>query len=667
MKRSILSFLSLVTIVCGEAGLLQAQTEPDFFAGTEEELLFQDIPSVYTASKYDQKVSEAPAKVSIVTQEEIQRYGYRTFADILRSLPGFFVSYDYNYSYGGVRGFGIPGDYNTRLLMLVNGHRINDNIFDSVYIDTGFVLDLDLIDRVEVVRGPSSSLYGSNAFFGVINVITKQGRDLDGLEASIAAGSHNTYQGRLSYGKRFQNGTEVLLSGSYSDSQGLTDLYYAEFDSPTTNNGVAEEGDDDQFQNLYFHISYGDLSLEAIYVDREKGIPTAPWDVEFNDSGTRTWDGHWYADLHYQHLYTSGTEISARLFYDYYRYEGDYVYDYGPPSELVTIKDRDRGEWWGTELHVSHHFFDVHRLTLGGEYRGSLNQEQLTYDLYDFWLDSNPEINVWALFIQDEWSLLDNLLLNVGIRHDNYDSFGGSTNPRAALIYSPLPDTTLKFLYGRAFRAPNVYELYYHDGYTTTKPNTEIDPESIESFEFIWEQQLNKNIRGTASLYKNEIKDLIAYALDPDDGLLYFDNRDDAEAYGTELTIEGKWNNGFLANLSYTYQHAECKESGERLVNSPLHMVKVNVMAPVIPDILDGGLELQYESERKTMSGEETDDTFLTNFILISKDWLEGITVSAGVYNLFDVAYDHPGSEEHSQDMLRQDGRTFRIKLNYLF
>lgn len=667
MKKRILSLLSLATIVCGQTDLVQAEAEPDFGASAEEELLFQDIPSVYSASKYEQKVSQAPARVSIVTQEEIQRYGYRTFADILRSLPGFYISYDNNYSYVGVRGFGMPGDYNTRILMLVDGHRLNDNIFDSVYVDTAFVLDLDLIDRVEVVRGPSSSLYGSNAFFGIINVITKKGRDLDGIESSITAGSHQSYQGRLSYGKRYQNGLELLLSGSYYDSQGRTNLYYQEFDDPATNHGVAEEADDDRFDQLFFRMSYGDLSLEALYADREKGIPTAPWEVEFNNTGTRTWDTHWFVDLRYQHLHESGTEIAARLFFDRYDYDGDYVYDYGPPSDLVTIKDRDVGEWWGSEVHVSRHFFSDHRLTLGGEYRGSLTQEQKTYDAYDLWLDSNPEINVWALFIQDEWALLDTLLLNVGLRHDQYDSFGASTNPRLALIYSPLAETTLKLLYGRAFRAPTVYELYYHDGYTTAKPNTQIDPETIDSFELVWEQQLNRNVRSAVSLYHNEIKHLIAYTVDPDDGLFYFDNQNAAQAYGTEFSIEGKWDNGCLANLSYTYQDAENKDTGERLVNSPLHMVKLNLMAPVVTNILDGGLELQYESGRKTVSGAETDETLLTNLVLVSKGWLEGMTVSTGVYNLFDVAYDFPGSEEHAQDMLRQDGRTFQLKINYLF
>ncbi|MBU1137722.1 MAG: TonB-dependent receptor [Proteobacteria bacterium] len=667
MKKLILSFLSLATVICSQSGPAQAVPDPQFLVSAEEELLFQDISSVYTASKYEQKISDAPARISIVTQEEIQRYGYRTFADILRSLPGFYISYDNNYSYVGVRGFGIPGDYNTRILMLVNGHRINDNIFDSVYADTAFILDLDLIDRVEVVRGPSSSLYGSNAFFGVVNVITKKGRDLDGLETSVAVGSHRSYQGRLSYGKRYQNGLELLLSGSYYDSQGRTDLYYKEFDDPTTNNGVAEEGDDDQFNNLFFRLSSGDFTLESLYADREKGIPTAPWDVEFNNSETRTWDGHWFVDLNYQHLHESGMEIAARLFYDNYWYDGDYLYDYGPPSEIVTLKDRDIGEWWGTELHVSRHFFESHRLTLGGEYRGSLKQEQKTYDRYDLWLDSQPDIDTWALFFQDEWTLLDNLLFNIGLRHDNYDSFGGTTNPRVALIYSLFPETSLKFLYGKAFRAPSTYELYYHDGYNTAKPNTHIDPETIESIEFIWEQQLNRNLRSAVSLYKNEIEGLIAYTLDPDDGLFYFDNQDDVEAYGAELSIEGKWNRGCLTNLSYTYQHAESKDTGERLVNSPRHMVKVNVMAPVVNNILNGGLELQYESGRKTVAGNETDNSLLTNLILVSNSWLEGVTVSAGVYNLFDVAYDFPGSAEHRQDMLLQDGRTFKLKIDYLF
>jgi outer membrane receptor protein involved in Fe transport len=129
---------------------------------------------VYTASMYLQSDREAPSSVTIVTADQIRKFGYRTLAEILNSVRGFYVSYDRNYNYVGVFGFSRPGDYNDRFLLLVDGHRMNDNVYGQALIGTEFPLDIDLIDRVEVVRGPSSSLYGASAFFSVINVITKQ-------------------------------------------------------------------------------------------------------------------------------------------------------------------------------------------------------------------------------------------------------------------------------------------------------------------------------------------------------------------------------------------------------------------------------------------------------------------------------------------------------------
>ena len=121
---------------------------------------------------------EAPASVTIINKDEIKKYGYRNLADILRSVRGFFVTNDRNYQYLGVRGFNRPGDYNTRILLLVDGHRLNDGLYDQAPIGYDFPVDIDLIDRVEVIRGPSSSIYGTNAFFAVVNVITRNGREL---------------------------------------------------------------------------------------------------------------------------------------------------------------------------------------------------------------------------------------------------------------------------------------------------------------------------------------------------------------------------------------------------------------------------------------------------------------------------------------------------------
>src|ERR1035437_2793513 len=192
------------------------QPKPDLADATLEEL--GNIP-VYSASKHLQPSGEAPSSVTVVTGTQIREQGYRTLADVLRTVRSFFVTYDRNYSSLGVRGFARPGDYNTRILLLVDGHRLNDNIYDEAMIGTEFPVDVDLIQRIEIVRGPVSSLYGSDALFAVINIITKQAQDLNGLELSAEAASFNTYKGRISYGRRLQQ-LDFLISGSFYGSRG---------------------------------------------------------------------------------------------------------------------------------------------------------------------------------------------------------------------------------------------------------------------------------------------------------------------------------------------------------------------------------------------------------------------------------------------------------------
>ena len=152
--------LALVPVMAAMRAVGQeTPSSPSLTDMTLEELMSLRIESVYGASGFKQKVTEAPASVTIITSEDIQRYGYRTLADILKNVPGFYVTYDRNYSYLGVRGFGLPGQYNNGIALLVDGHRLNENVYDAALIGTEFPLDVDLIDRVEVIRGPNSSLY----------------------------------------------------------------------------------------------------------------------------------------------------------------------------------------------------------------------------------------------------------------------------------------------------------------------------------------------------------------------------------------------------------------------------------------------------------------------------------------------------------------------------
>ncbi len=254
-----------------------------------EDLMNITIESV---SKFEQKIIESPASVSIVTSDEIKKYGYRNLADILQSLRGLFVRYDRNYQYLGIRGFARPGDLNTRFLLLVDGHRVNDNIYDTAAIGNEFNLDIDLIDRVEVIRGPSSSLYGTNAFLGIINVKTTVGRNLNGLEVSGEAGSFDAYKGRITYGNKFNNGLEMLLSGTLFSSEGNPKLFFKEFASPSTNYGIAQNCDDERYGSIFGKLSFDDFTLEGAYASRKKEIPTASYGTAFNNPGTETLDDH---------------------------------------------------------------------------------------------------------------------------------------------------------------------------------------------------------------------------------------------------------------------------------------------------------------------------------------------------------------------------------------
>ena len=151
-------------------------TDPAGVDTTTDQILFQEIPTVVGASKYEQRTTEAPSYISIVTAEEIKRYGYRTLADIVASVAGFYPDYDRSYHYVGLRGFSLPGDYNTRVLVLLNGHRLNENIYDSAGFGTDGIIDVELIERVEIIRGPGSSLYGSNALCAMTELLSERSR-----------------------------------------------------------------------------------------------------------------------------------------------------------------------------------------------------------------------------------------------------------------------------------------------------------------------------------------------------------------------------------------------------------------------------------------------------------------------------------------------------------
>ncbi len=658
--------LASILILAPLPALAQSEADPTAAADSfsEELILFQEIPSVFGASKYDQKPAEAPASITVITAEEIRYYGYRTLADILRSVRGFFTTYDRNYSYVGVRGFGRPGDYNTRILLLQDGHRINDNVYDQASVGSESIVAVETIDRVEIIRGPSSSIYGTNAFFAVVNVITKTGRQMKGTELALSGASHSTLDGHAAYGNKLGTGAEVYAYGSYYDSDGQN-LYYPEYDDPDTNNGWANDNDRDKVVRFLGKFSSGNFSLEGAGSSRHKTVPTASYETIFDDPSYITTDQRAYLLARYNRPMSDGSSLTGSLSYDIYRYYGDYPYT---EHDGGMYGDEGIGQWWTGEVQSVRTVGKHHKVIGGAEVRLNTQQDQKGYDESPYtYLDDRRSSTIWALYLQDEFRVRDNIIVNLGLRHDDYENFGGTTNPRLAVIYSTRRDMTLKFLYGKAFRAPNMYELYYDDGGWSMKANPELGPETVSTYQFEMSWPIGDRFRATALVYDYRIRGLITQVIDPDDDLTVFRNVNRVKSDGIELQVEGRFARHLRGRVSYAYQRTEDMATGDTLSNSPRHLAKCILSIPMLEDRLSAGLEVLYTSGRLNVLGTAVPDYTLANLNFVFNGWKKGPSLALGIYNLLDRDYGDPGGIEHLQASIPQDGRNYRLQVRYEF
>ena len=268
---------------------------------------------VKSASKYWQDIMDAPASVTIITSQDIKDYGYKTLYDVLQHVRGLYLSNDRNYSYLGVRGFSRPTDYNNRILVLINGHRMNENVYGSVDFGNGNYPDLSTIEQIEIVRGPGSVLYGNNAMFAVINIIPKSGAGINALNIKADYGSWQNERLTMSYGKEFDNGLDLLISANAGGIKGA-DLYYPEFNSDSTNHGVAQNLDGERYFGFFSTVKMNDFKLSTYFTSRRKDIPTASFGTVFNKLSYSN-DSYSFIDLSYDHDVSDVSEFMVRLFW----------------------------------------------------------------------------------------------------------------------------------------------------------------------------------------------------------------------------------------------------------------------------------------------------------------------------------------------------------------
>ncbi len=618
------------------------------------------------ASTYVQSAKSAPSAVTVVSRDDIRRFGWRTLQELLTAQRGFHGSNDRTYSYLGVRGFSPPGDFNNRILFLIDGIRVNDNIYDSVLAGETFPLDLDLIERVEIIRGPGASIYGGNALFGVINILTRSADSFDGGELALDIGSQGARRLRASAGKRTGD-AEWVISASGFDKDG------GRYEFPDVAAGVLSPGgaDAEQQQRVFGRIKLGDWRATLIHSERRKHVPTGSFGTIPTDPGHREDDGYTLADLAVARRVSERHSYDLRLFAGQYRYDSQLPYDYSgevpPRASRLLNRDTQRGQWWGADGRWTVSAWAGHKLVAGLEYIANTRQYLGNRDDDGTqYLNTDAHSHRSGAYLQDEMAVADNTILMLGVRHDTAETGKSFLSPRLALVHQLDADNSLKLLYGTAFRSPNAYERRYI--FNGQYGNPDLAAETIRTLEGVWERRLGEGIRFTGSLYRYRVANAIG--LDPATGINI--NNSPVDAHGTELELERRWSNGAVLRGSYSGQFL--RQNGQSPDNAPGGLWHLDAGAPLGSRDLYAGLGLDAVSRRNTNSGAASVDArTLANLTLTWRQTSSPWEVSAGIYNLFDRRYDDPTSLDPQlpasvlRDRFAQDGRQWRLKLTGRF
>jgi iron complex outermembrane receptor protein len=486
----------------------------------------------------------------------------------------------------------------------------------------------------------------------------------------------------VSYGKLYTNGVEVLLSGTYYDSGGQDRLYYKEFDSPALNRGVAQNLDGDTSGSFFGSLGYTDFTLEGAFDRRQKANPTGQYSqtvdpttqtllTTFTDPRLRTTDERSYTAFKFAHSFPEVVDVSAQVYYDRYTYEIGYPQSLLVGTNVVSSSfsaEKDVGEWWGAELKLNKRLWDRHVITLGAEYRDDFLQDSRVdvENQPDDGSHSRTNRQSYGIYVQGDFEVRTNLHLIGGMRYDQYGDFDPAINPRLALIYNPWEKSTFKAIYGTAFRAPSFYE------YTLGGPGQVLKPEEITGYELVYEQDIGRHLRSSLSGFYNEMNDLIVF----DSGSFTNFN---AQTKGVELALETFWPSGIRGRASYSFQDTRDNSAGWDVPDSPNNLLKLNLTVPLVRDKVFAGLEFQYASNRRslhnttagnqavTVQGEDAAGFGVVNLTLFSQKLIKNLEFSASVYNVLDRHYGDPASSFHVQDIIGQDGRSFRLKLTYRF
>jgi len=554
----------------------------------EEEFFAIQEQVVVSASKKAQKISDAPAAISVITSEDIEKYDYKTIAEAISQAPGIYQSTDRSNDYGIFRGIHLSDDNQKRVLVLLNGHTLNNGMTMECPLGFEIGIPMNAIQRIEVMRGAGSIMYGSNAFFGVINIIlkNKQSNDKDFNRIVLSAGDNQLYTGSVVVNKpkdnifisvqaRTNNGAPVEAFYNYKWNSTSLATYEDPYTSLTGNTLTkGTKTDDADFDKMYSIIaSYkiGKLDMLGKFTNSREGMPLSDWLQIFTNKDKYEQEKSGFFELGYSDKISEKSSYSARAYINSYNFQDKlYYHELDDTNGNITYIEGYQGlgiingsNWidkiksigQGIELKMENAFLDGKLNTISGlEFVSTTNKS--CYHSYNYYgeLADFPGLNLdWqkkmmksiAVFEELNYKFSDKFEGLAGLRYDKITDFDGEVSPRIALIYKPKDKMNYKFIIGKAFRSPGYKEYNYDDGDLTV--NSKLKPEIIYSGDLISSFIFN-NFTLTLDFFYSKFENLIikndAAGYDNNQNVIrsQYQNPYDIINYGVEAGVTGKYN-----------------------------------------------------------------------------------------------------------------------------
>ena len=678
LKFNIITF-SLTCLLLSNLTYLFAQDKKtgleDMFAiFTEEEI-------VVSALKRPRTVLKSPAIMSVITAKQIKQMGFRTLIDVLKIVPGFYISMDET----GEREIAVRGildDASQKIKVLIDGHSIND-VWRGGAMWNFDDLPVENIRKIEIIRGPGSALYGQNAFLAVIDIITKDTEDIDGFQVTTSGGSFSTQNYNLLFGREL-GGLKISGFLDYFDTQGFSkkieqDVLFpaAASRSPGQSQNRKEKTD------LNLRLSYNNLEVKAKYMKKRRKDYIGVGDALNEESILR--DTYMFTEVTYKLSLSEKLNMTPKVYYDQYNY--DPFFEQRPDGHLGVYPEGIKGQLRfkqmtiGFENQVNYKLFEGNELTFGLQYEW-IHQHDIKYGknshpitnanlttvtdfTHDLPFTRKATRHIYAFFLQDEWNVTKDIDLTVGVRHDRFTRFEGTTNPRMGLIWRFIEDAHLKLLLATAFKAPSFQEMFLTNN-SVKIGNPSLDPEKINTFEIGLGYHFTEHMRASINYFYNRIRDkIILDTATPKQ----FQNGGGSRIHGIEAEWKADFGNDNYVFANYTFQDAEDTRNRNRLPDVPVHNGNIGLNAAFCK-YTNANLTTHISGPRPREDGDTRRDIpaqALVNMTLIGKNFIDNFEVRGSVFNLFDKSYYDPAPQNTVPTDYPQQGRSFTIELRYQF